>query len=198
MSDKELFAPFSTDIDLIWGIMKDPDNHIIRRASDLRGYYSDAAALEDMIRAGDPILYEVFEKKIPEQHGHLQFCISLTRPGTVGEEFYLTKGHYHELADTAEIYLCLRGSGYMVMKTSARRSAVERFLPGRIVYVPPYWAHRTVNTGEEPLISFCVYPGDAGHNYGDVEKEGFSIRVFNRGGKVEIVQEQGNEAQGNL
>ena len=31
----------------------------------------------------------------------------------------------------------------------------------------------SVNTGDEPLISFCVYPADAGHNYGDIEKEGF-------------------------
>ena len=49
------------------------------------------------------------------------------------------------------------------------------------------WGHRTVNTGDEPLVSFCVYPGEAGHNYGDIEKEGFPERVFKRAGKVEFV-----------
>ena len=49
-------------------------------------------------------------------------------------------------------------------------------------------AHRTVNTGDEPLISLCVYPGNAGHNYGDIEKEGFPIRVLKRSGKVEMVK----------
>ena len=66
-------------------------------------------------------------------------------------------------------------------------AARERFLPGRMVYVPPFWGHRTVNTGDEPLISFCVCPGEAGHNYGDIEKEGFPERVFKRAGKVEFV-----------
>ncbi len=100
----------------------------------------------------------------------------------------MTKGHYHAVPGTAEIYLCLSGQGYMLMKLADGSSAYERFLPGRMVYVPPFWAHRTVNTGDEPLISFCVYPGDAGHNYGDIEKEGFPLRVFKRAGKVEIVK----------
>ena len=94
----------------------------------------------------------------------------------------MTKGHYHAVPGTAEVYLCLRGEGYMLMKLVDGTSAFERFLPGRMVYVPPFWAHRTVNTGEEPLISFCVYPGEAGHNYGDIEKEGFPLRVFKRAG----------------
>lgn len=187
MNKKELFPPFGTDLDLIWGIMKAPDNHIIRRASSMRGYFDDERALEVMIQGGDPVLYEVFEKKTPEQYGHLQFCISSTRPGIVGEEFFMTRGHYHAIPETAEIYLCLRGCGYMLMKTADGQSAWERFLPGRMVYVPPYWGHRTVNTGTEPLVSICIYPGDAGHNYGDIEKEGFPLRIFDRGGKAEIV-----------
>jgi len=54
------------------------------------------------------------------------------------------------------------------------------------VYVPPFWAHRSVNTGDEPLISFCVYPADAGHNYGDIEKQGFPQKITRRDGRVEI------------
>ena len=99
----------------------------------------------------------------------------------------MTKGHYHTVIETAEIYLCLRGEGYMLMKTSGGRFAAEKMSRGRMVYVPPYWAHRSVNTGTtEPLVSFCVYPGDAGHNYGDIETEGFPKRVFNRGGDIVI------------
>ena len=60
-------------------------------------------------------------------------------------------------------------------------------VPGRMVYVPPCWAHRSINTGGAELISLCVYPGEAGHNYGDIEKEGFPQRIFNRHGKIEIV-----------
>ncbi len=183
---EEGMAPFGVDFDLVRGVMKNPDSRIIRRASDMRGHYADERALEELIDRGDPLHYEVFEKRIPESYGHLRFCISSTQPGTVGHECYMTKGHYHEQAETAEIYLCLRGLGYMLMKTAANRFASEEFRPGRMIYVPPYWAHRTVNTGEEPLISFCVYPAEAGHNYGDIEKEGFPIRIFKRNGRIEL------------
>ncbi|MGA2614349.1 MAG: glucose-6-phosphate isomerase family protein [Spirochaetia bacterium] len=75
----------------------------------------------------------------------------------------------------------------MVMKLSGGESAYERFLHGRMVYVLPLWGHRTVNTGDEPLICFCVYPGEARHNYGEIDKEGLSVRVLKRAGKVEIL-----------
>ena len=186
MSDNKLFMPFGVEYDLIKGIMKNPDKHLIRKASSMKGHYEDAAALDKIIAAGDPLHYEVFEKNIPEENGHLQFCISTTQPGLVGDECFMTKGHYHRIPETAEIYLCLTGRGYMLMKTKEGDSVAEEMFPGRMVYVPPYWAHRTVNTGDTPLTSFCVYPGNAGHNYGDIEVEGFPKRVYKRNGKIEI------------
>jgi glucose-6-phosphate isomerase len=167
--------------------MADAKNHLVRRASDMRGHYRDAAALGALVASGDPLHYEVFEIPVPEEYGQLMYCISTLQPGLVGEECYMTKGHYHTVLETAEVYLCLRGEGYMLMKTPEGASAAERMTRGRMVYVPPYWAHRSVNTGDtEPLVSFCVYPGDAGHNYGDIETEGFPQRVFRRGGEVVI------------
>lgn len=171
-------APFGVELDFETGSMRDPDRTVERRASDLRGYYADADALEALIASGDPILYRVFEKAIPETQGHLLFCMSILEPGRVGDEYFLTKGHYHTVADTAETYLCVRGSGYLLMKTATGDWAAEPMHAGRMVYAPPYWAHRSVNTGDEPLISFCVYPAHAGHNYGDIQSEGFPRRVM--------------------
>ena len=56
-----------------------------------------------------------------------------------------------------------------------------------VVYVPACWAHRTINTGDEPLISFCVYPGDAGHDYGSIETAGFRKRIVEIDGKPAII-----------
>ena len=178
--------PFSLELDLEQGLLPEPENRIVRRASDMRGYYADGAALERLIaEAGDPIHYEVFEVPVPEEAGQLMYCISTLRPGRVGDECFMTKGHYHTVAETAEIYLCLRGEGYMLMKTSAGRCAWERMARGRMVYVPPCWAHRSANTSDgEPLVSFCVYPAHAGHNYGDIQCEGFPRRILKRGGEV--------------
>lgn len=186
--ETSFIEPFGVQFDLAAGIMANPAGHIARRASDMRGYYADEAALERLIAAGDdPVHYETFESPVPEQYGHLRYCISKLHPGLVGDECFMTKGHYHTVLETGEIYLCLRGLGGMMMKTSRGECRWEVFAPGRMVYVPPYWAHRSINTGDEPLISLCIYPGDAGHNYGDIRTEGFPQRVYRRDGRVVIV-----------
>jgi len=178
--------PFSVSFDLAEGIMHDPASHLVRRAADMQGHYRDREALAALIASGNPVHYEVFETPVPHEYGHLMYCISKVHPGLVGEEWFMTKGHYHTAINTGEIYLALRGEGLMMMKTPDGQCRYGRFEPGRMVYVPPYWGHRSINTGSEPLISFCVYPADAGHNYGDIEREGFPLRAFRRNGATVI------------
>ena len=185
--ETKLIEPFTVTIDFAENIMCDPDRHNVRNASVMRGYYADQNALEKLIADnGDPLHYETFEKEIPEEYGHLLFCISKIQPGTVGDEFFMTKGHYHTRCNTGEIYFCLQGNGFMVMKTPDGSFNAQPMKHGSMVYVPPYWAHRSVNSGAEPLTMFCVWPGDAGHNYGDIEKEGFPRRVYSRNGSAVI------------
>jgi glucose-6-phosphate isomerase len=180
-----LIEPFGVRLDLAEGLMADATRRTQRRASDMRGYYLDAGALDRLVLEGDdPVHYEVLEVPVPEQEGHLMYCISRLYPGTVGGECFMTKGHYHTKLNTGEIYLALRGTGLMLMKTPDGDCRWEAFEPGRMVYVPPYWGHRSVNTGDGPLVSSCVYPAEAGHNYGDIESEGFPKRVFRRAGEV--------------
>ncbi len=182
-----LIEPFAVQLDLVAGLMENPQRRTERRASAMRGHYRDAAALERLIAdEDDPLHYEVLESPTPEEYGHLMFCISRLLPGVVGEECFMTKGHFHTRLNTGEIYLALRGEGLMLMKTPDGECRWEKFRPGRMVYVPPYWGHRSVNTGDEPLVSFCVYPAEAGHNYGDIEQEGFPRRVFRRDGEVAV------------
>jgi glucose-6-phosphate isomerase len=174
-----LIQPFSAAIDLAEGMLTDFTRRTERKASSMRGHYADKAALERLIAVGDPLHYEVFEKPVPEEYGQLMYCISKLQPGLVGDEYFMTKGHYHSVLQTGEIYLCLRGEGFMLMKTKDGKFAVEPMKRGSMVYVPPYWAHRSVNTGAfEPLVSFCVYNAEAGHNYGDIETEGFVKRAL--------------------
>ncbi|MEI6166603.1 MAG: glucose-6-phosphate isomerase family protein [bacterium] len=183
-----MMQPFTVTIDFAENIMRGADKHNIRRASVMRGYYQDADALEKLIQDGhDPLHYETYEKQVPEEYGHLLFCISKIQPGLVGEEYFMTKGHYHTRENTGEIYLCVQGGGFMVMKTKEGKFDAQRMERGSLVYVPPYWAHRSVNTGNEPLTMLAIWPADSGHNYGDIEKEGFPKRVFLRNGKVVIV-----------
>jgi glucose-6-phosphate isomerase len=158
--------------------MPEASNHIVRQVSDMKGYYADEAALDQLVATGDPVHYEVFEVPVPAEDGHLMYCVSTLQPGRVGSEFFMTKGHYHTRIETGEIYLGMRGEGYLIMKTPDGTFDARPIRRGQMVYVPPYWAHRSVNTGSEPLVSFCVYPADAGHNYGDIATDGFPKRVF--------------------
>jgi len=185
MPARKPMHPFGVDLDLVEGVMASHDRNLVTRASAMRGYYRDAAALEQLIAAGDPLHYEVFEHEVPLEHGQVMFCISRLQAGQVGEECFMTKGHFHAVAGAAELYVCLRGRGCLVMKT-ADQCVLEPMSRGRLVYVPPYWAHRSINTGQEPLVSLCAYPADAGHNYGDIKSEGFPKRVFLRNGSEVI------------
>jgi glucose-6-phosphate isomerase len=188
MADTARIPPFAVEFDLDVGEMLDPQRVTTRRASDMQGYYADPGALARLIREeADPVHYEVFERPVPEAAGHLTCCLSKLQPGLVGEEWFMTKGHYHAVRDAAEVYLCLRGQGFLLMKTEAGDWVAEAMARGRLVYVPPAWAHRSINTGDEPLLSLCVYPAEAGHNYADIVTEGFPKRMLRMQGRPQLV-----------
>jgi len=164
------------------------DNHIVRRLSDLKGQFYDEAAYEAMLAADNTILYEVYEIRRPEVEGELLSGISIVHPGKVGGEFFMTKGHFHTVLDTAELYYCLNGEGFMVMETPEGDTAIEALSPGKVLYVPPRWAHRSVCTSrQEDLITFFVYPGNAGHNYGTIEEKGFRKLVVEEENGIEFI-----------
>jgi glucose-6-phosphate isomerase len=124
----------------------------------------------------------------PHVAGELLHGISIVHPGKVGSEYNMTKGHFHTVLDTGEIYYCLQGEGYMVMETPEGEWAVEALKPGSVLYVLPRWAHRSVNTSAtEDLITFFVYPGDAGHDYGTIEQQGFRKLVVEQDGAPAVV-----------
>lgn len=150
----------------------------VRRASDLRGVFADGAALEELIRAGDPVVYETYEPPIPNPRGHLVYGLTVLYPGRVGDEYFMTRGHYHFQRLTAEVYVPLRGEGYLLLQDEAGHARAEALLPGSVMYVPPGWAHRSVNTGDGPLVFLYVYPADAGHDYETISRVGFRIRVL--------------------
>jgi glucose-6-phosphate isomerase len=164
------------------------DNHIIRKLSAMRGQYLDEQTYDAMLLNNDEIIYEVYEIKRPEVAGEFLMGISIIHPGKVGQEFFMTKGHFHNLIETAEVYLCLNGEGFMVMETPEGEAAVEPLSPGSVLYVPPRWAHRSVCTSrQQDLIFFFAYPANAGHDYGTIEKKGFRKLVMEVNGKIQVI-----------
>jgi len=180
--------PFAYGLSRDSGLPTEWDNHITRRLSSMRGQYLNQAAYEAMLAREDSLLYEVYEIKRPEVEGELLQGVSVIHPGKVGDEYFMTKGHFHRVLETGEVYYCLRGQGMMVMETPEGEWSVQEFVPGQVLYVLPRWAHRSVNTSlTEDLIFYFVYPGNAGHDYGTIERQGFRKLVVERDGKPTII-----------
>ncbi len=181
-------TPFSFNITAPEFIPSQYDNHIERKLSNMAGQYLDQDAYKNKLAEEDSLLYEVYELKRPEITGEILHGISIVHPGKVGKEYFMTKGHYHTVLDTAEIYYTLNGNGIMVMETPEGDWAVKKLVPGGVLYVPPRWAHRSVNVGmEEDLVMFFAYPGNAGHNYATIETQGFRKLILDVDGKAEII-----------
>jgi glucose-6-phosphate isomerase len=165
------FEPFSTQIALD-GSLEPERRTDVRRISDIRSIYQDVTA--DM---EDRLVYSVHHMPVPETGSEIQCSTTVLLPGTVGAEYFMTKGHFHEVRDRSEIYLGLAGEGLLVLATE---SGEHRMLPmrqGTVAYVPGGWAHRAANTGSEPFIFFAAFVGDAGHDYETVARHGFPVII---------------------
>jgi len=151
----------------------------VRVLSDMASAFEDQAAVASILAGGDdPVIYRSFYPDVPNEPDHLAFLTTTISAGSVGSEFFMTRGHHHH-RDSAELYVGLSGEGIMIMESRQGDSSQQELVPSVAVYVPPGWAHRTVNTGNVPLTFLAAYYGDAGHDYGSMESTGgFSIRVY--------------------
>jgi glucose-6-phosphate isomerase len=159
-----------------------------RRLSQMRDMYADAAAAAKAVAAGDPVVYEFYELDAPEDAGDLAFGTTITYPGKVGREYFMTKGHFHTVLDTAEVYYTLSGEGFILLENPEGDAALQPMKPGSAVYVPKRYAHRSINSGSVPLVSFFVFRADAGHNYATIETKGYrKLIVEGDDGKPQMI-----------
>ena len=147
---------------------------VIRSLEDVRSSFQDQVAVDRILETENPILYEVVAVEPGEGDGDLHYGLGILYPGKVGNEYYLTKGHYHETREAAEVYIGLTGEGMMLLEDeSTGESRLEPLGAGKVVYVPGHTAHRTMNTGDTPLTYFGIYPSNAGHDYGALADRNF-------------------------
>ena len=158
-----------------------------RFLSQMKNMYCDTAAAEKILEKEDPLIYEFYELGCPEREGDLAFGTTILYPGKIGDEYFMTKGHFHTKLDTSEVYYTLSGEGYMVMENPEGNTSEMPLSKGQAVYVPRRYAHRTVNTGKEPLILFFTFAADAGHDYGSIETKGYHKMVVEKNGKPAII-----------
>jgi glucose-6-phosphate isomerase len=159
-----------------------------RMLSDMRGMYLDDAAFEEMLKERDQVIYDFYDLGIVEDPGGLAFGTTILYPGKIGDEYFMTKGHFHGKLNTAEVYYCTKGHGYLLMENVDGDVELQEMTPGVSVYVPPNFAHRSINISDkEPFIMFFVFRADAGHDYKTIETKGFRKLIIEENGTPKII-----------
>lgn len=177
----------TVDFDINTGLSKAVETGK-RYLSQMRGMFADDGALEILIAKNDDVIYEFHGIPVPQTSGDFAFGCSILNPGKVGDEYYFTKGHFHSIIETGEVYYCLKGHGYMLLENPEGDWLALELEGGKACYVPPRYAHRSINVDpKDQLITFFVYRGDAGHDYGTIETKGYRKLLVEKDGKPTII-----------
>ena len=154
-----------------------------KRLSDLSGVYGDEDAFRRLLRdGGDPLVYAVEDLRPSAAAGDMVFGITRMVPGKVGDEFFVTRGHIHAVANRPEIYYGESGSGLMLLESPDGESRIVEVAPKVACYVPPFWLHRSVNVGGDDLVMTFAYPADSGQGYDIIARSGgMRVRIVDDG-----------------
>ena len=162
----------------------------IKKLKDLPNIFEDEEVFSKL--DGEEIIYEV-QAILPVKEGlegGLFYGKTIIHPGKVGNEYFMTKGHFHQKADRAEFYWGIEGEGILLLMDKDRNCRAEKMFPGSLHYIDGFIAHRTINTGETKLSFGACWPSDAGHNYQEIMDDGFSARLKKVDGKPQLISSE--------
>ncbi len=182
--------PISVQFDFSDGTFDPVKQKTIRKVSDLSMMFHDKEAIQAALDNGDKLVYEIWYHPFETSKSDMALGVTRIQPGKVGDEFHMTKGHIHERDDQPEIYFCVQGEGYLLLQTLDGEFQAERWTPGVISHIPPMWAHRVVNTGDDMLVFVASYHLSAGHDYEPIIEKGFRKMVVERDGEAVFVDNE--------
>ncbi|MBN2775798.1 MAG: cupin domain-containing protein [Prolixibacteraceae bacterium] len=148
----------------------------MRKLKDIAGIFQNSRALADMDTRQTAYIVQAW---LPVEDGTpdgLFFGTTNLMPGKVGDEYFMTKGHFHTLSDRAEFYWGVKGEGMLILMDRERNTWAEKMFPGSLHYIPSHVAHRVANTGSSTLIFGACWPSDAGHDYDEIAKTGYRTK----------------------
>lgn len=159
----------------------------VKKLKELQGIFADEAAWQQT----DPetIVYQVqIHAPVPRNtEGGLLFGTTYLMPGKVGNEYFLTSGHFHEIGNRAEYYWGIEGKGILLLMNRNRECRAENMYPGSLHYIPANTGHRVVNCGSTTLAFGACWPADAGYDYEEIKNNGFGIRILEINGSPILV-----------
>lgn len=159
----------------------------VKLLGDMRHAFMDRLAADAM--PAETVLYRVqWVEPAPHEEGGLYWGNTTIEPGRVGDEYFMTHGHLHQVQNRGEFYATISGEGMLVLMSQDRTARTEKVSPGSLHYIPVMTAHRVVNTGNVPLRFVACWPSDAGHAYGIIRERGFSVRILCRNGEPSVAR----------
>ncbi|MEX0492119.1 glucose-6-phosphate isomerase family protein [Raoultella terrigena] len=166
------------------------DGPLLRKSTciaDLNGVFADERTRLAM--AGDRVVYEVEMLDTSSAPGELYTGVTHLYPGRIGDEFFMTRGHFHARREQGEVYFGLRGSGLLLLQNERGQARLEKVFAGSVHVIPGYTAHRLINTGADTLSALAVWPAAAGHDYAALDG-GFRLRVVEENRTIQAKEVQ--------
>lgn len=178
-----LCEPIGCTVNVADGVLSGETGRYTKTFGELASVYADDAAYAVMLPSlRDTVVYEVSEFRPSTAVGDMIFGITRLTAGKVGREYFMTRGHIHAVANRPEIYYAQSGTGLMLMETPQGETRTVVIEPQTVCYVPPFWIHRSVNTGHGDLVMMFCYPADSGQDYAVIEQaRGMRLLVVDDG-----------------
>jgi glucose-6-phosphate isomerase, archaeal len=178
------------EVSLEWalGLMRGgPVAESAKKLSDLGKIFHDQSACAAMDPEREVYRVRWWAPVSAGSEGGLFWGVTLLEPGKVGDEYFMTHGHFHANATRAEYYAAVSGRGMLIRMDEQRRTWGEAMAPGSLHYIRGTHAHRVANTGSEPLIFWACWGSDAGYDYASIAERGFGARLVERDGQPAFV-----------
>lgn len=150
-------------------IKKSYNKKITIRLKDMQNFFSDKKSVNLKLK-GNPIIYEVLRKKA----GDTEYSLTTIKPGKIGKEHFMTRGHYHKNNFT-ELYLLLKGKGVLLIQN--KKCIAIKLKKDKIYLISSKYAHRTINTGGDALEILTIQSTKIKYDYKKIEKAGFKKKV---------------------
>jgi glucose-6-phosphate isomerase, archaeal len=170
-------------LDPATGVLTGPGvTESVRRVKDLAGMFRDEAARQALDPETVAYRVQAYEPKPEGEEGAVCAATTFLEPGMVGDEYFMTRGHYHANQDRPELEVVISGQGAFVLMDRDRNTWMEPASPGSVHHVPPGVAHRAVNTGNETFVFVSYWASETGHDYQAIRERGFGARLVLRAG----------------